>query len=128
MGRWMLVAVLAIALAGCSTPSGAAGTLRGTVTVGPLMPVQREGAPTPTVAPQVYTSRGLIISNEDGTREVGRVQFTADGTYRLSLPPGRYRVELQPNGIDRADGLPTVVAIESGQVTPLDVNIDTGIR
>jgi hypothetical protein len=128
MRRWLFIGLLAIGLAACGSRPLATGTLHGSVSIGPLTPVQRESEPPATVSPQVYTSRGLIVSSETGTREIVRVQFDADGTYRLTLPAGRYRVDLQPTGIDRAEALPTVVEIKAGEVTRLDVNIDTGIR
>ena len=46
----------------------------------------------------------------------------------VALPPGDYRVELARSGIDISKDLPQTVTITSGQVTRLDVNIDTGIR
>ncbi|MGA9533632.1 MAG: hypothetical protein WBR18_13025 [Anaerolineales bacterium] len=128
MMRWLLYGLIALAMAGCGSQPVATGILRGTVTVGPLTPVQRDVDPTPTIAAQVYTSRGLVISSEDGNQEISRVQFEADGTYQVTLPVGRYRIDLQPSGIDRADGLPTVVVIEAGATTRMDLDIDTGIR
>jgi len=128
MWRWILLVIVALTMGGCGPRSVATGTLEGTVTVGPLTPVQRESEPPPTVPPQVYTSRRLIISSADGGREIARIQFAADGTYQATLPAGRYQVDLQPNGIDRANQLPAAVDIEADQITRLDVSIDTGIR
>jgi hypothetical protein len=46
----------------------------------------------------------------------------------VTLPVGRYTVDINHLGIDIAKGFPQQVEIKSGQTTQLDVDIDTGIR
>ncbi len=112
-----------------STPTGAqTGTLRGHVTVGPLQPVEREGVPTPTPNPEVYTTRSLNVFKQDGTTLVKNVPFKADGTYEGSLPAGTYVVDIKKQGIDHAGGLPQTVTIKADETVVLDIDIDTGIR
>jgi len=125
---WLAVLLLALPLflAGCR--SGPSGFLVGEVTVGPLTPVERAGAPTPTPPPEVFTSRALNIFKQDGKTLVQRVPFEADGTYRVELPAGTYVVDIEHTGIDSASGLPTTLVIRPGGTTRLDVDIDTGIR
>ena len=117
---------LALFLGACR--SGADGVLEGKVTVGPLVPVERAGAPTPTPPPEVFNSRALEVFKGDGKTLVKRVPFQADGTYRVELPPGTYVVDIEHTGIDHAAGLPVRVVIHSNEVTRIDVDIDTGIR
>lgn len=112
------------------SPSGGqnVGFLDGRASIGPLQPVERIGVPTPTPPPAACTSRGLVIFSAATGQEVNRISFGADCTYRVALPPGAYRVDLAPSGIDRSRSLPQTVTINAGQTTRLDVNIDTGIR
>jgi hypothetical protein len=60
--------------------------------------------------------------------EVARFDLRPDCTYRVALPPGSYRVELQRRGIDISKDLPQTVTISTGQTTRLDMSIYTGIR
>ena len=107
---------------------GEIGTLTGNVTIGPLSPVAREGVTEPTPMPEVYTSRSIVIYEEDGQTEVKRVPFKPDGTYKIFLLPGDYVVDIGRSGIDSAADLPKSVHINARQVTQLDIAIDTGIR
>ncbi|HEX7593485.1 MAG TPA: hypothetical protein VF429_04865 [Anaerolineae bacterium] len=108
--------------------SGAVGYLAGRVTVGPLQPVERVGAPSPIPPPEVFTSRSINIFKGDGATLVVNVKFNGDGTYRVALPPGVYVVALARTGIDRARELPVTITIESGKTVTLDIGIDTGMR
>lgn len=109
-------------------PGQAMGVLAGQVTIGPLTPVEIQGWPTPTPPPEIYAGRKILIFAEDGQTEISQVSIEPDGTYRVELPAGTYVVDINRLGIDRAAGLPQTVQIDSGGVTRLDVDIDTGIR
>lgn len=115
-------------LTACAAQPVQTGTLQGTVTVGPLSPVEIAGAPQPTPPPEVFTSRGLEIYKDGSSKLFASLNFSADGTYSIQLPVGNYTVQLPSGGIEFAKGLPAVVTIKSGEVTTLDINIDTGIR
>ena len=106
---------------------GGFGRLSGKVSIGPLSPVQREGVVEPTPLPELYTSRTIVIYEEDGQTEVKRAQVRPDGTYELILLNGRYVVDIGRSGIDSAAELPKTVQIDGGRVI-LDIDIDTGIR
>jgi hypothetical protein len=123
---WLVVAIACIAA--CSATAQASGTLEGHVTIGPLVPVVRQGEPEPTPAPEVYAARQIVVFARDGQTEVARAQVDAGGDYRVTLPAGTYVVDINHAGIDRAADLPKTVQISAGQVTRLDVDIDTGIR
>ncbi len=130
--RKLILFLLPVILAACALPGGSrpTGTLEGKVTVGPLTPMMRVDQPTATPPPQVFTSRGLAIYKSDGKTLVKRLAFSPDGSYRVDLPEGAYVVDLdhEKNPIEHAGGLPAQVTIKAGQVTRLDVDIDTGIR
>jgi hypothetical protein len=109
-------------------PPPPAGTLQGHVTIGPLQPVERVGQPTPTPNPEVFTSRSLNIFQADGKNLVTSIHFNPDGSYRVSLQPGTYVVDIPHTGIGFARPLPKTITIHSGETVQLDIDIDTGIR
>ena len=116
---------------GSDAPSAqgpAMGYLEGQVTIGPLQPVERVGVPPPTPSPAVCTARGLVVYQADTGAEAARFPLGPDCHYRVALPAGNYRVELDRRGIDFSRDLPRVVTITAGQTTQLDLSIDTGIR
>lgn len=110
------------------TPQLETGVLEGRVSIGPLTPVERVDVPTPTIPPETFTSRAIDIYQADGATLVAHVAFSPDGSYRVELAPGVYVVQLARSGRDRAGSLPATVTIESGRITQLDIDIDTGIR
>ena len=126
-----MLSVLILTVACTSTPQET-GTLEGYVTIGPLVPVSREGVPAPTPAPEVYAAREIVIYAEDGQSEVARAQINHSvdyrGSYRITLPIGTYVVDIIRIGVDRGASLPAKVEILTDQVTRLDIDIDTGIR
>lgn len=136
MNRPGQLAVISIALAlslfaggGCSTPGPKPlGHLAGQVTIGPLVPVLREGQAEPTPSPEMYAMREVVVFDASGKREVARASIRPDGSYEIALPEGDYRVDINHQGIDMAAGLPASVHIEGGQTYRLDIDIDTGIR
>ncbi len=124
----VIISLMTILLSACATTPNETGTLEGHVTIGPLVPVVRVGEAEPTPAPEVYAAREIVIFAEDGRAEVARAKIDATGNYRVTLPMGKYVVDINHLGIDFAKGLPQTVEITSQQVTRLDVEIDTGIR
>jgi hypothetical protein len=117
-----------VALSACSPAPKETGILEGRVTIGPLVPVVREGEPEPTPAPEVYAAREIVIFNQNGKTEVVHITIEPDGTYQAELPVGIYVVDINHGGIDRAEGLPQEISIKPDSVTRLDIDIDTGIR
>ncbi len=127
MKRFLVFGVLILASACASIPQET-GVLAGDVTIGPLIPVVREGVPEPTPGPEVYAARKIIVLSQDGRREIARVSIEADGAYQVVLPVGRYLVDIAGSGIDRGVDLPQEIEIFGDQITRLDIDIDTGIR
>ena len=122
--------ILAIALILCScmpTPKRF-GTLEGHVTIGPLSPVVRVGEPEPTPSPEIYRDREIVIYLKDGKTEFARLKLDDQGNYRAELPVGTYVVDINHLGIDMSKDLPKVIEIREGEITSLDIDIDTGIR
>jgi hypothetical protein len=120
-----LALILSIILTSCGSQQ--TGLLIGKVNVGPLTPVERLGVPTPIPPPEVFTSRGIIIYNQNGTL-VKTLYFNPDGTYSAPLPIGTYRIELIQTGFEHASELPAMVLIQENQTVILNLTIDTGLR
>ena len=123
-----LVGLAVLIATGCSATGIEMGMLEGHVTIGPLVPVVREGELEPTPAPEVYAARQIVIYSENGQKEIARAEIDAEGHYQAPLPVGIYMVDINRIGIDSAAGLPAEVKIFAGAVTILDIEIDTGIR
>jgi hypothetical protein len=121
---WLVVS----SLLACTRSPQEFGILEGHVTIGPLVPVVREGEAEPTPAPEVYAGREVVVFKEDGKTEFARLKIGADGNYRAELPVGTYVVDINHLGIDFAKELPKEIEITVQGVTRLDIDIDTGIR
>jgi hypothetical protein len=126
-----LLFVAALACHGSSSPTDPSsqphGRLAGTVTIGPNCPVEQPGIPCPT-PPSAYAARKVLIYDEQRTRVLFMVDIDSQGLYVIDLAPGRYLVDLKPNGIDHSGDVPKAVDIHANVVTTVDISIDTGIR
>jgi len=131
MRYWVVFSLVSFFLiTACGEPGQMqpSGTLRGHVSIGPLAPVERAGEPTQPVPPEVYTSRSIVVTKTDGQTEVARTPIDPQGNYEFTLPAGDYIVDILHSGIDRASGVPQAVTIRAGEITTVDISIDTGIR
>jgi hypothetical protein len=99
------------------TPISPLGYLAGQVAIVPLQPVERVGVPSGPPSPAVCTARGLVVYQVVTGAEVARFPLEPDCHYRVALPPGNYRVELDRRGIDFSKDLLRVVTITAGQAT-----------
>jgi hypothetical protein len=128
--------VLIALLAGCSG-SGTSptdpqtqqphGRLSGTVTIGPNCPGPTTTNPCPT-PPEAYAQRKILIYDTTKTRLLFTAGVDSQGLYTILLLPGRYTVDLKPNGIDRTNDLPKSVTIVANGTVVVNVSIDTGLR
>ena len=117
-----------LVLLACTRSPQEQGVLEGHVSIGPLVPVVREGEPEPTPGPEVYAAREVVVFEEDGKTEFTRLKIDASGDFRAELPVGTYIVDINHSGIDIAKDLPKEIVITHQGVTKLDIDIDTGIR
>jgi hypothetical protein len=133
--RLVLLAALASAIVACdggaTTPAGAsegqadATGIAGAVVAGPTCPVVTD-PPDPSCADRPVAGAVLVVS-VNGT-ELTRVTSASDGTFRVALAPGTYRVIPQP-----VDGLlgtaaEQEVVVEAQALAEIVVSYDTGIR
>ena len=111
------LAVLAPSVAGANN---SASGLRGTVSLTPATPVCRDDDCTKPV--RNYT----LVFTRAGKSPV-RVVTGAEGSYRVMLPPGTYRVSaLRLRPPQRVT--PATVRVRRGQVTVVDLLVDTGVQ
>lgn len=128
--RLLLLITWTIILVGCSLIDREEGTLTGHVTIGPLVPVLREGEPEPTPSPEVYAAWQIVVFTENRGREVARADIDPSGNYQIILPVSTYVVTALPTGGGGGPGgSPDYhVEITPDNITHLDLDIDTGIR
>ena len=124
----LLLVALALVLAaiGCAGTTET-GILQGLVTIGPIEPVERPGV-TPTIPPEVYEARKVLVYNEAGSRLIKTVDLGPDSRYRVELAPGAYTVDINHLGVDSSGDVPRQIEIKSAEMVRVDIDIDTGIR
>jgi len=119
-------------LASCQPGGPETVLLQGSVTIGPIWPVEVPGEDRP-VPPEVFSSRKIMIYDGSGVKLVREVYFTqigqtAYGYYTAQIAPGTYTIDINRQGIDSADNLPQKITVSADETVTIDVNIDTGIR
>jgi hypothetical protein len=128
----LFLLVLVITAASCSQKTTQTGLLQGTVSIGPITPVEIPGQ-NPPVPPEVFSSRKVLVYDSTGKNlitqiTINQVKQTANGYYAVQLAPGIYTIDVTHTGIGGGANLPKQITISAGQTTILDINIDTGIR
>ncbi len=104
-------------------PDKSEGILMGSVTIGPLCPVE----PCPGPIGDLYASRELLVRKQD--RPPIRVPLEPDGSFAALLPAGLYEVDVTDcDFLGCSFALPLTITIEDGQTITLEIEIDTGIR
>ncbi len=127
----MGVLFLVFLSAGCgqsgTNENRAPGFLEGTVTIGPLCPVEPCQI-SPEQLAAVYAARKVIVYNSDRTSVIKERSLDQNGRYSAELEVGKYIVDIKHVGIDRSPDVPTAISIEPGKTVTLNIGIDTGIR
>lgn len=101
-----------------SGPSG----IRGTVLLGPNCPMATEDD-DPCVTPYVAT---LVLTGAEG-EVVARTQSAADGRFEFLVPPGEYTI-VPDAGDPFPQAQPIDLTVDSGVITEVQINYDTGNR
>ncbi len=104
------------------------GFLEGKVTIGPLCPVERN-PPDPRCQPteETYKAWPIAVYTPDKETKVAQIEPLVNGTYKVELPVGEYVVDLEKQHMF-GKNLPAAVTIKKGEITTLNIDIDTGIR
>ncbi len=135
MKKLIPVAIILVSgtlLAACQPAVTGTALLQGTVTIGPLSPVEIPGQEV-IVNPEVFAARKIMIYDASGKKLVKEVNITqigqsAAGRYIAQLAPGDYTVDINRLGIDHAANLPKKINLTAGETFTLNIDIDTGIR
>ena len=120
---WVAVLSALLLAAGCAPND--TGVLEGQVTIVRFVP---NGQQQPTPTPDEYGARQIVVKSSNGLAEVGRANLGPAGNFSMVLLAGLYVVDINYAGGDRAEGLPKIIQVSAGEVTRLDVKIDTGTR
>jgi hypothetical protein len=126
-----VIALIAVALAGCvpaSSPPALLGTVEAHLVAGPVCPVETL-PPDPGCAPRPVVGAVVVVSPSDG-REIAVATGTSDvnGIVRLQVAAGSYIVTA--GSVAGLMGMPppTPVTVQSGTVSLVTLEYDTGIR
>lgn len=117
--------------ASTTTPTSEAerGTLSGTMTIGPVCPVEQADNPCkPT--PEMFAARMVAIYTSDKKTLVITLTPDAYGKFSVALAAGTYYVTMAATqgGVESVSGVPATITIQSGVTAHLNIDIDTGIR
>jgi len=124
----LLLVVAVVLLAGCAQKKNEeTGTLQGTVTVGPLCPVEPCNL-APGALAKALEARRVVVFTPDKSSTVKVVDLKSDGSYKTELPTGIYLIDINKIGMDSSFDVPKEITIEKGKTVELDIDVDTGMR
>jgi hypothetical protein len=127
--RMLSLLLAAVLLVGCakrqaSAPPPVDSGITGTVTLGPMCPVERVGSP----CPDLPLEADIQVKQADAV--VATVHSDADGHFTVKLPPGHYVLV----GLPPTPGAPLPLAksvdvtVRPHQFTQVTIGFDSGIR
>ena len=100
------------------------GTLKGTVSIGSLCPVE----PCPITVSNPYTSRTIILQKQTG-EFFPPIILQEDGSFETEIGVGTYTLSLSDcSFLGCSRSLPKTITIEENKTTEINIDIDTGIR
>jgi hypothetical protein len=110
------------------SPAGGPPSVTGTITAGPVCPVETV-PPDPRCAPRPVAG-AVIVATDGSGREVGRATSAADGSYDLIVgETGTVLLSALPvAGLARAPVPVSVTLAGPNEVAHVDLEYDTGIR
>ncbi len=108
-----------------SGTAGNAGTVRGTVVLGPTCPVERI-PPDPACAPRPYQT-SIAILRSRGSGPLATIQTDSSGAFSVSLAAGIYVFHPQ-GGAVYPRCTDQIATVAPGKTTNVTISCDTGIR
>lgn len=105
------------------------GFLEGIISIGPICPVETD-PPQAGCLPTAETYKAYPVSvwSSDGSVKVAVIDPALDGSFKIELMPGNYRIILEKQNGPGGSNLPQEVTIKPSGKTLVNVEIDTGIR
>jgi len=125
--RKLLIAFRVIAMAVCAsaeqTPSGGESGIEGVITISPANP-----GPIRADSPDSVPLANATFAVEKNNSEV--TSFTTDdqGRFRMSLPPGHYKISLKGRKSSIGHFGPFETDVAAGKMTNVQWKCDSGIR
>ncbi|KKW19896.1 MAG: hypothetical protein UY63_C0005G0079 [Parcubacteria group bacterium GW2011_GWA2_51_10] len=112
-----------------TSDSVARGTLSGTITIGPICPVETD-PPDPRCkpSPEAYAARTIYVYDQNRERLIRTLSPNAQGGFSTLLPVGRYVIDVDHPPVGGATGAPITVDIGKGETVTIHIDFDTGIR
>jgi hypothetical protein len=100
--------------------------IEGQVSIGPMCPVERPDRP----CPDKPFAASIELQNQDNQGNHLTVRSGEDGSFRVKLPPGKYKLTpMAPNpGAPPHAPPPQAVTVESGKYAHVTIKYDSGIR
>jgi hypothetical protein len=126
---WLMITLFLLSFQGCEkTNNGENGTIKGTISIGPICPVERD-PPDPGClpTPETYKAYPVYIRPLNGSGKT-LISPAADGSFTMDLAPGRYYLTLEKEHSIGSSNLPMEVIVNPGQEIDISIQIDTGIR
>ena len=103
------------------------GVLKGTMTIGPICPVERPGHPCkPT--PEMFAARKIFVYAADRTTLVTTLTPDSQGNFSANLLAGSYFVDTEHQAVGHISGMPATIIIEKNKTVIINIDVDTGIR
>jgi len=120
----LIVGCIFLALARSTTSSDALppGAMEGDLKiVSPRAVEHSDAVPRPAVAPETYAKYPLIISSQDGEKQIARIIPDESGHYRVALPPGAYVLDVQDRVAKGVRAKPQPFTVVSNQTVHVDM-------
>jgi hypothetical protein len=124
--RFIVLIVLVELMVACGSQqptTGSRGSLIvGTVTAGPIVPVERVGRPNTRPLP------GATVEALRGSDVVAVTRSDDRGRYELTVRPGTYLIRAKPPGRFLGKNPVKTVTTSAGETLTVNFLLDTGIR
>lgn len=116
---------LSLTLFGCGT-QGAQSGISGKVLLSPNCPSVGPGMEQ-ECQPKPYRAT-IVVTSEDGSREIARISTSEAGEFKATLRPGTYRLDPVPGGEPYPFAKGQIVRVEEGKYTEVKIMYDSGVR
>jgi hypothetical protein len=128
--KCLIAAATSLILAGTALSDAVpSGFMEGNLKiVSPRAVEPSDNMPRPAVGPETYAKYPLLISSQEGKKEIARVIPDENGSYRVALPPGAYVLDVQDRVAKHVRAAPRPFTVVSNQTVHVDMNILIGIR